>query len=39
MRMDEELLYGEGAGYQAVDLPYVGYELSMIINPAGARQV
>ena len=31
MAMDEELLYGEGAGYQAVDLPYVGNELSMTI--------
>ena len=31
MRTEEEFLYAEGDGYQAVDLPYVGHELSMTI--------
>ena len=31
MRTEQELLYGAGDGYQAVDLPYVGHELSMTV--------
>ncbi len=31
MRTSEDFSYGEGEGYQAVDLPYVGHELSMTI--------
>ena len=31
MRTEEEFLYTEGDGYQAVDLPYAGHELSMTV--------
>ena len=31
MRIDDEFTYASGDGYQAVDLPYEGYELSMTI--------
>ena len=31
MRTEEEFLYTEGDGYQAVDLPYLGHELSMTV--------
>ncbi len=31
MKTDEEFGYAEGDGYQAVDLPYVGHEMSMTI--------
>jgi serpin B len=31
MQQSERLGYAEGAGYQAVELPYVGAELSMVI--------
>lgn len=31
MRLDERLGYGEGQGYQAVELPYVGGELAMVV--------
>ena len=31
MRANEEFLYASGDGYQVVDLPYEGYELSMTI--------
>ena len=31
MRTEEEFGYAAGDGYQAVDLPYVGHELSMIV--------
>ena len=31
MRTEQELLYGAGDGYQAVDLPYAGHELSMTV--------
>ncbi len=31
MRTSEEFLYAAGDGCQAVDLPYVGYELSMTV--------
>lgn len=31
MRLEEDLLYAAGDGYQAVDLPYIGDELSMTI--------
>ena len=38
MRMEEELLYAAGNGYQVVDLPYAGHELSMtVIVPDGGR--
>ena len=38
MRTEEEFFYAEGDGYQAVDLPYVGHELSMtVIVPGGGR--
>ena len=31
MRIEEEFGYASGDGYQAVDLPYVGHELSMTV--------
>ena len=31
MRIDDEFTYASGDGYQAVDLPYEGYELSITI--------
>ena len=31
MRLEEELGYAQGDGWQAVELPYEGYELSMLI--------
>ena len=31
MRIDDEFTYASGDGYQAVDLPYEGYELSMTV--------
>ncbi len=31
MRQVETLRYGEGSGYQAVELPYAGHEMSMVI--------
>ena len=38
MRAEEEFRYAEGDGYQAVDLPYVGNEMSMtVIAPDRAR--
>ena len=38
MRAEEEFRYTGGDGYQAVDLPYVGNEMSMtVIVPAGGR--
>ena len=38
MRTSEDFGYAAGEGYQAVDLPYVGHELSMIvIVPDGGR--
>ena len=38
MRLEEDLLYAAGDGYQAVDLPYVGDKLSMtIVLPDGER--
>ena len=38
MRAKEEFRYAEGDGFQAVDLPYVGNELSMIVIVADRGQ-
>jgi serpin B len=31
MRLDARLRYGDGAGYEVVELPYVGRDLSMVV--------